>query len=85
MHPVRGLKYRKHVVFKNPKLEFHNVVEYDVRPKFEVFSQLSLPQAREYLSRILVDSAAVLEKHRNKFPNFDTENFVQDLRVCLLV
>jgi hypothetical protein len=83
LHPVRGLKYRKHLVFKHPPMEFNNVVEYDVRPDFDLFSQLSLPQAREYLSRLLAQSTTILEANKGKFPRFEVEKFVRDFNLCL--
>jgi hypothetical protein len=83
LHPVRGLKYRKHLVFKHPPAEFTNVVEYDVRPDFDLFSQLSLPQAREYLSRLLAQSTTILEADKGRFPRFEVEKFVRDFNLCL--
>ncbi|MGB8326469.1 MAG: hypothetical protein WCE48_02695 [Steroidobacteraceae bacterium] len=85
MHTVRDLKYRKRVSYKTPKMEFANVVEYDVKPNFEIFGQLSAPQARKYLAELLVDSTDVMRKHQSKFPNFDVATFTKDLRACLQV
>lgn len=83
MHTKRDLKYRKHVSYKTPKMEFANVVEYDVKPSFEIFSQLDPNQAREYLVGLLVDSTDVIKKHQSKFPNFDVAGFKKDLCICL--
>ena len=85
MHTVRDLKYRKRVSYKTPKMEFANVVEYDVKPCFEIFGQLSTPQARKYLAGLLVNSTDVIRKHQSEFPNFDVATFTKDLRACLQV
>lgn len=84
LHPMRKLKCRKHLVFKSPPMEFNNVVEYDVRPDFNLFSQLNRPQAREYLARILVESTNILEAHKAEFPRFEIDGFARDFRLCLL-
>jgi hypothetical protein len=83
MHAKRDLKYRKRVSYKTPKMEFANVVEYDVKPSFEVFSQLSPLQARVYLVGLIVDSTEVMTRHQSKFPNFDIARFKKDLWACL--
>lgn len=83
LHPVTGLEYRKSLLFTNPRIELNNVVEYSVRPNFDLFTQLSLPQARDYLSRLLVQSTAILEAHKDKFPRFDAGRFIEDFRLCL--
>jgi hypothetical protein len=82
-HRLRQLKYREHVLLEKLRLELHNLVEYDIEPSFAVFGQLSPIQARAYLVRALVQSTSVLDRHRERFPDFDVEKFKQDLRECL--
>jgi hypothetical protein len=36
MHAKRDLKYRKRVSYRTPKMEFANVVEYDVKPSCKI-------------------------------------------------
>jgi hypothetical protein len=83
LHPVRELRYRKHVRYKTPKMEFHDVVEYDVRPESAIFAQLGLEQARAYLARVLIESTELIERHKEKFPDFDVARFRQDFEGCL--
>jgi hypothetical protein len=85
LHPVRDLKFKKRVRFTIPKVDLENVVEYDVKPNFEIFSKLSPPQAREYLAGLIVESTEVMTRHQSKFPNFDIARFKEDLRACLRV
>ena len=80
---MTGLEYRKSLLFTNPRIELNNVVEYSVRPNFDLFTQLSLPQARDYLCRLLVQSTAILEAHKDEFPRFEAETFIEDFRLCL--
>jgi hypothetical protein len=85
LHPVRDLKFKKRVRFTIPKVDLENVVEFDVKPNFEIFSKLSPPQAREYLAGLIVESTEVMTRHQSKFPNFDIARFKEDLRACLRV
>jgi hypothetical protein len=82
-HPVRKLKFTKRIKIGMGKPELRNVVAYDVKPSFEIFSQLSHIQARQYLAQLLSESISVMEKHRSKFANFAIEHFKEDFRNCL--
>lgn len=83
LHPTRGLKCRKLVKVKFPPVEFRNIIEYDLKPDFNLFSQLDLQQARAYLSDLLSHSITVLQDHATKFPDFDLVRFQDDFRTCL--
>jgi hypothetical protein len=82
-HPVTQFSYRRIVRVKFPPLEARDVVEYDIRPEYGLFGQMSPAQAGSYLRRLLVDSTAVLADHADQFPNFDVRKFRQDFESCL--
>ncbi len=83
LHPVRDLTFKRHVKLEVPRKDLENVVEYDVKPNYQTFSQLSRPQARRYLARLLIDSLSIIERHKNRYPNFDVSRFREDFRVCM--
>lgn len=82
-HPVMQFSYRKIVRVRFPPLEARDVVEYDIRPEYGLFSQMSPEQASSYLRRLLVESTAVLTEHADRYPDFDVEKFRQDFESCL--
>ncbi len=85
LHPIRPFKYKKSLRTKIPGkvIERKNVVEYDVKPNHSTFSQLSLDQARQQLSKLLVDSIDLVEQHKSEFPDFDVAQFRGDMKLCL--
>ncbi len=84
LHPVRDLKFKKRVKYSQPpKVDLQNVAEYDVKPSFDIFSQLSGEQARDYLAKVLVDSLDILDTHKEKYPDFALARFKEDFRACL--
>jgi hypothetical protein len=88
LHPVRALRFKKHVRYTFPNTdvgaEFRNVVEYDVKPDYSTFGQLSPTQARQHLFRVLLESISILEEHKHKYPDFDIRRFREDFKACLL-
>lgn len=85
IHPVRRLRHKKLHKIRLPgkQIEFRNLVEYDIKPDFEAYRRADVCEARRRLVGDLVGSLEVLEKHRDRFPNFDVAHFGSDLRVCL--
>jgi hypothetical protein len=83
LHPASPLLYRKRVRYEIPTMEFANLIEYYVRPSFNVFAQLNVFQAKSYLCRLLVESLVMLDSHRASFPNFDLMRFKDDFAACL--
>jgi hypothetical protein len=86
LHPVRPLKYRRRyaraLVRIDPELprELRNIFEYDIKPDFELFSQLYWKQARGYLGKQLVESTSIIAASQGKHPNFKVADFGSDLR-----
>jgi hypothetical protein len=87
LHPVRKPSFRKLVKYKssltNEKVEMHNVFQYDVKPDYEVYRKLNSLDAGRVLCQLLLDSTAMIEAHRGNFPDFDVQQFTEDLRTCL--
>ena len=81
--PTRGLRYRKLVKIPVLRTEMKNVVEFDVRPDFDKFRVLGFGEARAYVGECLIESLGILDKHREKFPNFDTQEFARDFAACV--
>lgn len=86
-HPIRPFKYKRLDRFKSITtgqiVEIRNSASWDVKPDFTTFSSLSLDAARDYLCEILIASTAVLEEHRNDYPDFDVASFRDDFEACL--
>ena len=84
LHPIRALNYKKRVEIPLVNVVLEDVIEYDIKPSFDLFSQLTHVQARHYLAQLLVDSVPVLERNREKYPAFRVEEFKHALKQCLL-
>lgn len=85
LHPIRRFKYQKLIKVKIPGrvLEKKNVIQYDIKPDYGIFSQMNVRQARQHIAKLIFDSTRLIEKHHPKFPNFDLLHFKEDLRNCL--
>lgn len=85
LHPIRKLKYQKVLRIKIPGkvLEKKNVLQYDIKPDYEIFSRLNVEQARQHVAKALINSVGLLERDKAKFPDFDLLHFKEDLRNCL--
>ena len=85
IHPTRNLRYKKLYRIRIPgkNIELRNVVEYDIKPDFEIFLRADASEARLHLVAELVRSLEVLKKHQSKFPSFDVTRFGGDLKACL--
>ena len=86
LHLFRKPSFRKLVKYKsltNEQVEMRNVFQYDVRPDYEVFRKLNSLDAGRVLCQLLLDSTAMIEARRESFPDFDVQQFTEDLRTCL--
>jgi hypothetical protein len=87
LHPVRKATYHKTLKFINRiinlPMEITNIFQYDLKPDYEIFSRLHGAEARQWFVNALIDSTMLIEKHKSKFPDFDVQRFMADLRLCL--
>jgi hypothetical protein len=88
LHPVRKPNYKKLLKYKssltNETVEMTNVLQYDVKPDYEVFYKLNSEGARRLLCEILVESTEVIDARSASFPDFDVQRFKADLQSCLI-
>lgn len=87
LHPVRPFEYRRFDTERSRitggVLEIHKQATWDVKPDFTTFSGQSLEGARDFLCEALVASTAVLDAHRDQYPDFDVTRFRADFEGCL--
>ena len=86
LHPVRKPSFRKLMKYRsltNEKVEMRNVFQYDVKPDYEAFCKLNSLDAGRVLCQLLLDSTAMIEARRASFPDFDMQQFKEDMRTCL--
>jgi hypothetical protein len=60
-----------------------NILQYDVKPDYESFRKLNALDAGRVFCQLLLDSTALIEARRASFPDFDLQQFKEDLRTCL--
>lgn len=86
-HPARPFRYsrfhREKSRITGEIFEVHTTAGWDVKPDFTTFSGQSLEGARDFLCEALIASTAVLDAHRDQYPDFDVTRFRADFEGCL--
>jgi len=86
-HRVRPLKYRRNYTLRAPSLGLvkylGNVVEFDIRPDYAAVRVLNSEQAARHVVQALTDGVQVLANQQEKFPKFDSSEFIAAFTACL--
>lgn len=87
LHPVSPFTYEKESfykdIFTNKRVSIKNAASYGIKSDYELFIQMSLDEAERYLSKLLIESTKILERHQDQFPNFNVKQFRKDFSNCL--
>jgi hypothetical protein len=80
-----SFRFQKHVSPKPlaaglPKVEYHNVGHYSVRPDYFALAQVAPEDVSRYLMELIYESTAVLEKKQKRLGGFNLKDFRIQMR-----